>query len=74
MSEEPHISLSNSDIVGAVQRMLMELNNYLNQPVERINPQMGINHLHRCVEFLGKLPASMAVPNGAGEAPEQRAN
>ena len=54
--QQPTIQLSHNDMVGAMQRMLYELMNYLNQPVPLIDPTVVLGQLERLAQFNGTLP------------------
>ena len=76
MAEGNTISPSPSDIVGAIQRGLQELNQYLNQPSLAVDVNASVEHLSRLLamfDLLAQMQASM--PQGAnGAAAEARTN
>jgi hypothetical protein len=54
--QQPTIQLSHNDMVGAMQRMLFELDAYLRQPVPLIDPTVVLGQLERLAQFNGTLP------------------
>lgn len=55
MATDSDISLTPSDIIGAIKQGLGELHMYLSQPLAEINPAICIPHMHRMTGFLEKL-------------------
>ena len=49
------ISLTPSDILGAIQRGLRELDVYLQQPVIAVDVGASVTHLNQMIERLGVL-------------------
>lgn len=76
MAEGNTISPTPSDIVGAIQRGLSELNVYLNQPALAVDINASREHLSRMFDMfdlLSQMQASMSTAaNGA--AAEARTN
>lgn len=61
---------TDSDIVGAIQRMMMELSGYLNQPTSAIDPnlvQQMIQRMSYFTSLLGSPDAANGLAHG-GEA------
>lgn len=76
--KDPPMTLTQSDIIGAVQRGLAEAMAHLNQPTENIHGPAMVAHLERLQTFMGRIPppaaqAAAAAGNGA-QSTEQRAN
>ena len=53
----PSLTVTSSDIVGAVQRGVAELQVYLNQPIHLIDGPMCVAHLERMMGFISRIPA-----------------
>lgn len=75
------ITLTPSDVIGAVQRGLAELGAYLNQPAMAISVPESLAHLSRVGDLLSalegmqdQLRAAYAAQNGNGADAEARAN
>lgn len=69
------ISLTPSDLVGAIQRGLAELAAYLNAPVQEINPTICVAHMERLTGLMTRLEAGMPQQAAAnGNAREARTN
>ena len=62
MADEP-ITLTTNDILGIVQRGLMELHGYCGQHPQDVDPHVCMQYLERMASFVHKLP-TMHVPNG----------
>lgn len=70
MSETPAPLFTDSDVVGAIQRMMMELSGYLNQPTSAIDPnpvQQMIQRMSYFTSLLGSPDAANGLAHG-GEA------
>lgn len=77
MAEGNTISPTASDIVGAIQRGLSELNVYLNQPALAVDVNASREHLSRMFDLFDLLSQMQAtIQDGAlnGAAAEARAN
>lgn len=71
------ISPTPSDIVGAIQRALQELNQYLNQPSLAVDVNASREHLSRTLDLfdlLAQMQASMPQAAANGAAAEARTN
>lgn len=69
------ITLTPSDIIGAVKQGLGELHMYLSQPLTEINPAICIPHLQRMTGFLERLAQMQGpTPTNAGNRLEARKN
>ena len=71
------ISPTPSDIVGAIQRGLSELNQYLNQPSLAVDVNASVEHLSRLLgmfDLLAQMQASMPQPAANGAVGEARTN
>ncbi len=65
MAEQPQppIILSSSDILGIIQRSLMELHSYCGQQPENVDPQVCMAVLERTAGFVGRLVQQVATAN-----------
>lgn len=72
MADQPAQFPTSSDILGAVQRGLMELNGYLSQPADEINIDVAMKYLEGLGWRLSHLRAAQPASNG--KASEARAN
>lgn len=78
MSNDVPITLTPSDIIGAVQRGLAELQVYLNSPAQEINVSMCVAHMERLggllmrMEPMQQTSGAVTAPNA--RQPEKRAN
>ena len=69
------ITLTPSDIVGVIKQGLGELQMYLGQPINEINPSICVPHLNRMTAFMEKLTEMQGpVPTAPGARPEARKN
>ena len=71
------ISLTPSDIVGAIKQGLTELHQYLSMPLQEVNPALCVPHLERMTDFMRKLAAMqgpMRQAENGGARPEARKN
>ena len=50
------LQLSAGDVVGAIQRLLSELNYYLSAPAQNVDPRVIMGALERCAELTTALP------------------
>lgn len=67
------LTLTPSDIVGAIQRGIGELAAYLNAPVQEIDPSICIAHMQRLTGLMERL--EVARPQApANDVREARAN
>src|SRR5262245_26963782 len=66
-AETQEIYFSPGDVIGAVQRGLREVDNYLAQPVVDINPGIALQHLDRCMGHLAYFHSQMAAIHKAAE-------
>lgn len=67
------ITLTASDIVGAVQRGIRELDAYLSNPTGNVDPDLCVAHMERLTAMMGKVQA-MQPPSQNGANAEARAN
>ena len=65
MAEQPQppIILSSNDILGIIQRSLMELHAYCGQPPENVDPQVCMTVLERTASFVGRLVQQVGAAN-----------
>lgn len=70
MSKLPQ--LVTNDILGIIQRQLAELNAYLSQPPNLVDPAIVMAYLERSASFTQQLP-SIRKPQAANEG-EAKAN
>lgn len=70
------LRLTPADLVGAVQRALIELHTYLQQPGMAVDVNACVSHLDRVQNLLGALQEmQIAAAQGAkGEGSEMRKN
>ncbi len=61
---------TDSDIVGAIQRMMMELSGYLNQPVSAIDPNLVMQMINRMAYFTSLLGNVAGAPHGMARGAE----
>lgn len=67
------ITLTNSDIIGAVQRGIRELDAYLSNPTGNVDVALCVGHMERLTELMGRVQNMQpAAQNGANA--EARAN
>lgn len=75
MADDPiNLTLTSNDILGIIQRSLMELHSYCGQPPHNVDPQVCMQVLERTASFVGRLVQPIAAGNDQGEAPRGRAN
>lgn len=67
----PPLTLTTNDVLGAIQRLLQELNSYLWGPPEQIDPRVTHAYLERAAMFNSRLPMP-ADAAGNNNAPEKR--
>ncbi len=65
MAEQPQppIILSSSDILGIIQRSLMELHSYCGQTPDNVDPQVCMAVLERTAGFVGRLVHQVGAAN-----------
>lgn len=56
MSDSNDITLTSNDVMGIIQRSLRELDAYLSQAPQAIDPNVGMAYLERAAAFMMKLP------------------
>jgi hypothetical protein len=62
------LQLSPNDVIGAVQRMIRELDNYLwAVPVSQIHPYVIMATLERAAQFANTLPVPADAETGNGQ-------
>lgn len=74
----PSITLGVNEIVGVIQRNLLELNAYCTQAAHNVDPMVCQAYLERTWTFVQRLPQipkdATAQTNGGGRQAEKRAN
>lgn len=69
------INLTANDILGIIQRGLMELHAYCGQVPQNVDPQVCMHVLERMASFVGQLVQPIAAANDhPDDAPRGRAN
>ena len=73
---DSNLTLNPSDIVGAIQRSLIEAHSYLGQPALSLDCNLLRQHLARAFEMLDVLESQQATiaASQGGENGEARAN
>ena len=66
------LNLNTNDILGIIQRQLMELNAYVSQPPQNVDPQVVFYYLERAASFAQRIPGM--VSSTADEGTEARKN
>lgn len=76
--QDNNITLGNNEIVGIIQRNLLELNAYCTQAANNVDPMVCQAYLERTWQFVQRLPQTQrdgqAPANGGGKQAEKRAN
>ncbi len=69
------LTLTTNDILGIIQRALMELHVYCGQTPGDVNPAVCMAYLERTAQFVGQLPSHQRSSNaGKGAEAPARAN
>jgi hypothetical protein len=63
------LQLTTNDVIGAIQRQVWELDQYLRYvPVEQVDPRVIMYFLHRSADFAVTLPALPGTETDGKEA------
>lgn len=63
--------LTVNDVLGIIQRQLLELNAYVSQAPQHVDPKVIMHYLERAAVFADKLEQNRPAPTAQ---PEARAN
>lgn len=77
MADNPQpLTLTTSNIVGIIQRILLETHTYLSQPAHMVDPNYVFDRLQEAAKFNSNLPGppQQMAANGADDRSEARAN
>ena len=72
--DDSNLTLTTNDILGIIQRGLMELNAYLSQAPQSVDPAIVEAYFERMGSFVGRLPRRVPMPNTSQDTASIRKN